>query len=187
MDDRSEKITELLQRMRAGETDAASKLMPLVYSDLRRLAAVHLKRERGNHTLQPTALVHEVFLRLAGGQNVDWQSRAHFFAVAAGSIRHILVDHARGSKSFKRGGALQRVEFDKAFLYVEERSAEVLALNEALDRLAEFSPRQSQMVEMRFFGGLNEEEIASVQGVSARTVKRDWRIARAWLRAHLSS
>jgi RNA polymerase sigma factor (TIGR02999 family) len=179
-------VTELLRRMRAGQKEAASKLLPLVYNDLRRLAAARLRRERRSHTLQPTALVHEVFLRLVGGHNVDWRNRAHFFAVAAGIIRHILVDHARDSKSLKRGGSLQRVELDEAFQYAEERSSELVALDEALDRLAEFSPRQSQMVEMRFFGGLNEEEIASVQGISARTVKRDWRIARAWLHTHLS-
>lgn len=180
-------ITELLRRFRAGEEDAAAKLLPLVYGELRKIALAYLRREKSNHTLQPTALVHEVFLRLAEGQDVDWQNRAHFYAVAARIIRHVLVDYARSSKSERRGGHLRRVDFDEAFQYAEERNAELIALDEALTQLAEFSPRQSQVVEMRFFGGLSEEEIAAVQGVSPRTVKRDWRIARAWLHERLSA
>jgi len=187
MDDRTGNVTEILRRLRAGDEDAAAQLVPLVYVELRQIAAAHLRREKSNHTLQPTALVHEVFLRLSGGQEVAWQNRAHFFAVAARIIRHILVDHARTSKSEKRGGAFRRVDLDEAFQYATEQDSDLVALDEALSQLAAFSPRQSQMVEMRFFGGLSEEEIAEVQGISLRTVKRDWRIARAWLHSQLSA
>jgi RNA polymerase sigma factor (TIGR02999 family) len=185
MDYRSVNVTELLRRMHAGESEAADKLVPLIYDDLRRIAALQLRRERDNHTLQPTAIVHEVFIRLSAGQNIDWQNRAHFFAVASRVMRRILVDHARSCKSLKRGGPLRPVRLDEAFQYATERSLELLALDDALDQLAKLSPRQSRGVEMRFFGGLREEEIAVLQGVSLRTVKRDWRLARAWLSSQL--
>jgi RNA polymerase sigma factor (TIGR02999 family) len=145
-----------------------------------------MRHERPGHTLQATALVHEAFLRLTAVDRIDWQGRTHFFAVAARIIRNILVDYARLSKSQKKGGELGRVAFDEAYGYAAERSAELLALDEALNVLTTFAPRQREVVELRFFGGLSEEEIAAVQGVSVRTVKRDWRIAKSWLRARLT-
>jgi RNA polymerase sigma factor (TIGR02999 family) len=179
-------ITRLLRRLKGGDAEAREELIPLVYDELRRLAGYYMREERRGHTLQPTALVHEAFLRLAASDQVDWQGRAHFFAVAARIIRNILVDHARSFKSQKKGGEFGRVAFDEAYTYAAEHNAELLALDEALNALSAFAPRQREVVELRFFGGLSEEEIAEVQGVSVRTVKRDWRIAKSWLYARLS-
>ena len=145
------------------------------------MARRHLGRERGGHTLQTTALVHEAYLRLIDQQEVGWQSRAHFFAIAAQMMRRILVDHARARHYQKRGGGAQRVSFDEALVVSNERAAEVVALDEALTDLAEFDPRKSQMVELRFFGGLSIEETAEVLGVSPGTVMRDWTLAKTWL------
>jgi len=173
-------VTMLLAEMAKGNQDAASALVPLVYQEMRRLAGRYMWRERTNHTLQPTALVHEVYLKLVE-QRSDWQSRAHFFGVAAQVMRHILVDHARGHVREKRGGAMEAVPLDEALVFSEAKSAELLALDEALERLAKIDPRQSRIVEMRFFGGLTVEETAESLGISPITVKRDWSLARAWL------
>ena len=174
-------VTQLLLEMERGTSDAEEKLFPLVYGELRRLAAYYMRRERPEHTLQPTALVNEAYLRLTQMQEIGWQGRSHFFAIAAQAMRRILVDHARAHDAAKRGGAQRDVTFDEAQAASFSRPNELLALDEALGRLADFDPRQSRIVELRFFGGLNEEETAHVLGISVRTVKRDWRIAKAWL------
>jgi RNA polymerase sigma-70 factor, ECF subfamily len=175
-------ITALLQELRRDGAGAAEdRLIKLVYKELRRIAAVYLGREERNHTLQPTALVHEAYLRLTRMEVQDWQSRSHFFAVAAKLMRNVLVDHARANQSIKRGHAFTIVGLDEALCTIPSKPSEVLALDEALDRLANLDPRQSRIVELRFFSGLNEEEIGHILGISARTVKRDWRSAKAWL------
>ncbi len=174
-------ITILLAELRAGDRSAESKLMPLVYYELRRLARRFMRAERPGHTLQPTALVHEAYLRLAGQREITWQNRAHFFGVAAQLMRRILVDHARARQAEKRGGHEQRVSLDEALEYTEGKAGDLVALDGALDRLAERDPRQGRVVELRFFAGLTEKEAAEVLGISVRTVKRDWHVARAWL------
>jgi RNA polymerase sigma factor (TIGR02999 family) len=174
-------VTELLAQIHAGDKEAESRLIPLVYSELRRLAAHYLRGERPDHTLQPTALVHEAYLRLTRLQEVDWQSRSHFFATAATVMRRILVDHARAQRAEKREGFYEAVSLDDVSIVSAGRSAELVALDEALERLAGIDERRSKIVELRFFGGLSEEEAAQVLGISTRTVKRDWRVAKAWL------
>jgi RNA polymerase sigma-70 factor, ECF subfamily len=174
-------VTQLLIAIRAGNRDAEAKLIPLVYSELRRLAAHYLKAERPGHTLQPTALVHEAYLRLTKMQEIDWQSRSHFFATAATVMRRILVDHARSYRAHKREGFREAISLEETLVVSQVRSRELIALDDALDRLAKIDIRQSKIVEMRFFGGLSEEETGAVLGISARTVKRDWRMAKAWL------
>jgi RNA polymerase sigma factor (TIGR02999 family) len=156
-------------------------LLPLVYAELRRLAASYLRRERPDHTLQPTALVHEAYLRLVDQTQARWQNRAHFLGVAAQMMRRILVDHARGHRAEKRGGDFQILSLDENIDVSGERAADLVALDEALKRLAELDPQKSRVVELRFFGGLSVEETAEVLGVSAPTVKRQWRMAKAWL------
>ena len=179
-------VTRLLQSMHAGNREAVDALVPLVYSELRKLAAHYLKGERAGHTLQPTALVHEAFLRLIE-QETDWQNRAHFFAMAASLMRRILVDYARGYKAEKRGGEAEKISLEDIFVFVKEKPSEVIALDEALKALAEIDPRRAKVVEMRFFGGLNNEEIAEVLGVHSNTVLRDWNLARAWLKTQLQA
>jgi RNA polymerase sigma factor (TIGR02999 family) len=174
-------VTNLLGLLRLGDPQAEERLIPLVYGELRRLAASYLRKERSDHTLQPTALVHEAYLRLRDVRGIDWQSRAHFFALAAQLMRRILVDHARAHRASKRGGSREPVALDDALVFSPPRAEQFVALDEALTRLAKRDRRQSQIVEMRFFGGLDEQEIASLLGISTRTVKRDWRIAKAWL------
>lgn len=159
------------------QTDA---LLEAVYDELRRLAGAYLARERNDHTLQPTALVHEAYAKLAA-QETPWNNRAHFLGIAAQAMRRILVDHARGKQRAKRGGGWQRVELDVALAEDPTQSLDLVALDEALSELAELSPREAQVVELRYFGGLEVEEVGDVLGVSARTVKRAWRFARAWL------
>ncbi len=181
MDAPQGEITELLSKMTAGDQDAESRLIPLVYAELRRLAAAYMRSERTDHTLQATALVHEAFMRLKGQQEISWQSRAHFFAVCAQLMRRILVDHARGVRAQKRAGDRRKISLDSALNYAEEQSHELLALDQALDRLASWDPRQCRVVELRFFGGLSMEEIGEVLGISTRTAKRDFSMARAWL------
>lgn len=178
-------ITELLSRIKGGDRDAQSQLIPLVYAELHRLAASFMRRERPDHTLQATALVHEAFLRLAASPAIDWQSRAHFFAVAANSMRRILVDHARLANAQKRPGRREKLTLETALLYSEDQSEDLLALDQALEKLQRWDDRQSRIVELRFFGGLSIEETAEVLSISARTVKRDWTMARAWLHAEL--
>ena len=174
-------VTELLLRWSAGDDSALDALMPLVYEDLRRLASYYLSQEVRAQTLQSTALVHEVYLRLCGQQDPHWQGRAHFFAVAAKMIRRILVDHVRHKATAKRGGRLQRDQLAEAVTIPVQANVDTLLLDESLNELAAFDPRKSQVVEMRFFGGLSAKDIATVLNTTEATVRRDWNIARAWL------
>jgi len=179
MADRAGAVTRLLKAWEAGDVEARDALIPLVYRELRQRAAAYLRRERLDHTLQPTALVHEAFVRLVGQNRVAWQSRAHFFGVAAQMMRRILVDHARDRQRAKRQGF--KVALDETVATTEPPHAEVLALDHALDELARLDARQGQIVELRYFGGLSEEEVAAVLSVSRATVTREWQTARAWL------
>jgi RNA polymerase sigma factor (TIGR02999 family) len=174
-------VTELLRAWSAGDSSAADRLMPLVYAELRRRAAAYLRRERRDHTLQPTALVHEAYLRLVGQRREPWRNRAQFFGVASQAMRWILVDRARARKMAKRSGRWTRITLDDAGPVSRPRDVDVLDLDTALTRLAEFDPRKSHIAELRFFGGLSLEETADVLGLSVATVKRDWQAARAWL------
>ena len=179
-------ITALLAELSAGNRDVESRLIPQVYGELRRLAANYMRSERGNHTLQPTALVNEAYTRLVQQPQIPWQNRAHFFATASHLMRHILVDHARARRAGKRGGLQRQVTLDDALLPSSERTMDVLILDEALENLAQFDPRQARIVELHFFSGLTFAEIALVLKVTERTVKRDWSMARAWLKGELS-
>jgi RNA polymerase sigma factor (TIGR02999 family) len=174
-------VTGLLRKWQDGDALALDQLLPLVQETLHRLAHRHVNRERPGHTLQTTALVNEAFIRLVGQQEVDWQSRAHFFAVSAQVMRHILVDYARQRASGKRGGEFRHVTLDGELAVSDERSAELVALDEALESLAQINPRGSKVVVLRYFGGMNNREAAEVLQVSETTVERDWRLARAWL------
>jgi RNA polymerase sigma factor (TIGR02999 family) len=174
-------ITQLLVRWRAGDQRALDELMPLVYDELHRLAAHYMRGERPGHTLQTSALVNEAYMRLAGHEEIQWQDRAHFFAIAAQAMRRILVDHARRRGNQKRGGDAHKVALDEALIVSADRAADVVALDDALARLAEIAPRKSQLVELRFFGGMSIEETAEVLKVSPGTVMRDWTFAKAWL------
>ncbi len=180
----SPEITRLLTALNEGNRDAVDALIPLVYAQLRRLAAHYLRGERGDHTLQPTALVHEAFLKLIE-QETPWQNRAHFFAMAASLMRRILVDYARSHLAEKRGGTAEKVSLDEAFLFAREKPAQMVALDDALKRLAEKDSRRSRVVELKFFGGLNNEEIGEILGIHSNTVLRDWNLARAWLKTQL--
>ena len=180
-------VTQLLSAWSDGDEAARDKLMPLVYEELHRLAHRYMKRESPGHTLQTSALVNEAFVRLVDQKNVRWQNRAHFFGIAAQMMRRILVDYARSRNYAKRGGGAARISFDDALVVSTERSAEVVNVHEALERLAEFDSRKSQIVELRFFGGLSIDETAEVLSVSAGTVMRDWTLAKAWLRREISS
>ena len=179
-------ITALLAQLSAGNREAEAQLIPLVYGELRRLAARYMRFERGDHTLQPTALVNEAYIRLVQQPHVPWQSRTHFFATASRVMRRILVDHARARLAEKRGGLQSQVELDDSIFPMQERTVDVLVLNEALDRLAKLDPRQARIIELHFFGGLSVAETALVLDVSERTVKRGWNMGRAWLRSELS-
>lgn len=179
-------ITQLLGNWSGGDTQAASQLIPLVYQELRQRAGQYLHRERGDHTLQPTALVHEVYFRLAGQKRAHWQNRAQFFAVASQLMRRILVDHARAHFSAKRGGRAEHIELDESILDPGERAANLIALDEALHELAALDPRKGRVVELRFFGGLTIEETAEALGLNAITVRRDWIFAKAWLHRALT-
>jgi len=184
MDSTRTDITVLLHRVAQGDQDALAKLMPLVYGELRRLAAHYMLSERSDHTLQPTALVHEAYMALIK-QRVGWQNKAHFFAVAARLMRRILIDHARGHLREKRGGGERPLPLDEALIFALEQSSELVKLDESLERLAKLDPRQSKIVELRFFGGLTVEQTAAVLGISEKTVKRDWSMAKAWLHGDL--
>jgi RNA polymerase sigma factor (TIGR02999 family) len=179
-------VTQLLQAFKAGERDVEGKLLDAVYHELHRIAARHMRRERADHTLQATALIHEAYDHLIDQRAKDWQNRAHFYAVAAEIMRRILVDYARTHRAAKRGSGQPKVSLDDVPLLAPGRSDELVALDEALTRLAQFDARQSKVVELRFFGGLTEEETAEVLGVSSRTVKRDWSVAKAWLYGELN-
>ena len=179
-------ITQLLVDWGKGDQAALEKLMPLVYSELRRLASNYLRRERAEHTLQPKALVNEAYLKLVHQKNAKWQNRAHFFGISAQLMRRILVDHARQHQAVKRGGSGQkRISITSVEKFAKQPEVDLLALNEALDELAKMDPQQSRIVEMKFFGGLSIEEIAEVLSIGHATVERDWKLARAWLRRQL--
>lgn len=173
-------VTLLLKQMRSGDELAAEKLLPLVYQELHRLARSYMRRERPEHTLQATALINEAYLRLAH-EDVDWQNREHFIGVAANVMRRVLVDYARAHKAEMRGGGLKRVELEDGLAISPDKIDEVVMLDEALGRLAEHNPRQAQVVELRYFGGLSVEQIGSMLGIAPRSVKRDWSLARIWL------
>lgn len=183
----SGEVTRLLRRWSRGDRQAIDQLMPLVYDDLRRLARRYLQGERRDHTLETSALVNESFVRLAGHDQMDWRCRVHFLAIAAKTMRRILVDHARKRRSHKRGGESSRLSLDEVQLATCERPVDVLALEEALQSLAAVDPVRSRIVELRFFGGLTNAEIGEVLEVSLSTVERQWRLARAWLYANLSA
>jgi RNA polymerase sigma-70 factor, ECF subfamily len=178
-------VTAILGELDAGKENAAADLVVLLYSELRRLASRYLRRERGEHTLQTTALVHEAYLRLANQREVHWKNREQFLGVAAQLMRRILVDYSRGHDAKKRGKGFEKVFLEEADGVSKEKAADVIALDEALTRLAEFDPQQAQLVELRFFGGLSVEEAAAVLGVSRTTVKRNWNVAKAWLAREL--
>jgi len=179
-------VTQLLLAWSDGDQTALEELTPLVYAELRRLAERHMRRERAGHPLQTTALVNEAYVRLVDLQQVRWQNRAHFFGVAAQLMRHILVDFARARLRAERGGFAQQVSLDEAALVSKGRSAEFIALDDALKSLSEIDPHKSRIVELRYFGGLNVEETAEVLQTSPRTVMREWNLARAWLHRELN-
>jgi RNA polymerase sigma factor (TIGR02999 family) len=180
-------VTQLLIGWSEGDKEALDKLVPLVYDELRRQAARYLRRERVGHTLQTTALIHEAYLKLVDQKNVHWQNRAHFFGIAAQLMRRILVDHARTKKRAKRGGSDIRVSLADATAIAKAQDLDVVALDEALERLARIDEQQSKIVELRFFSGLTVEETAEVLAISPATVKRDWSMAKAWLHREISS
>lgn len=179
-------ITQLLERWSQGDEEALDQLMPLVYDELHRLAGAYLRRERREHTLQPTALVNEAYLKLVRQRNIRWQNRAQFFGVAAQLMRRILVDHARANSADKRGGDRVNVSLKNIGAFGTQAEADVLALHDVLNRLAEIDSDQSRIVELRFFGGLTIEETAEVMHVSHSTVEREWKIAKAWLKRELT-
>lgn len=179
-------VTRLFQRAQGGDRTALDELLPLVYKELKRIASRQLARERSNHTLQATALVHEAYLRLIDQHSVDWRNRAHFFSIAAEMMRRILVNHAMSRQSQKRGAGETLLSLDEAIRFANKQGLDLVLLDEALKRLAEFDPTQARIVELRFFAGLTIEEVAEVLGVSDSTVKREWRSAKAWLAAQLT-
>lgn len=181
-----EEITGLLLKWSKGDTTALEQLIPMVYPELRRMARRYMGRENAQHTLQTSALINEAYLRLIDQQEVEWQDRAHFYAVAAQVMRHILVDHARKHRYIKHGGGTQHIALDDIAVLKEERASEFIALDDALNGLAEIDQRKSRIVELRFFGGLTVEETAQVLDISPITVKREWRAARAWLLREIS-
>jgi RNA polymerase sigma factor (TIGR02999 family) len=181
----SDEITQLLRNVRAGDKAAESRLIELVYGELREIAARYLRRERRGHTLQATALVNEAYVRLVALRETDWKSRAHFFAVAAQVMRHILVDYARNRLSEKRGSGQPAMPLDEALTFSDDRLEQLLVLEDALQKLEVHDARANQVVVMRFYGGLSTDEIAEVLQVSVRTVKRDWNYGRAWLKSEL--
>jgi len=180
------RVTELLRGWRAGDSRALDALVPLVYDELRRLAHHHLRNERPDHTLQSTALVHEAYFRLVGQDLPQWESRTHFFAIAAQLMRQILVDYARRRRASKRGSGVCMLTLDDAMALPQGKDVDVVAVDDALNALAEVDPRQSRVVELRFFAGLSLEEISEVMGIGTATVQRDWTAARAWLYREIS-
>ena len=181
-------VTELLVRARSGDSSALANVFPLIYEELRRLAQQQLQREPDGHTLTPTALVHEAYMKLVDHYTrMQWTGRAHFMSVAATAMRRILVDHARGHRSLKRGGALRRISLDAVELGAEDRAELLIAVDEALVRLKEIDERQAQVVECRFFGGMTEEETAEALSIGLRTVKRDWAKAKSWLHKEIAA
>lgn len=187
MDQSSHEVTRLLQDWSGGDAGAAERLMPLVYEELRRLARSYLRRERSDHTLQPTALVNEAYLKLVDQSRVSWQDRHHFYGIAAQMMRRVLVDHARSHAAEKRGGPLGKVSLDEASVPTVERAAELIELDDALRKLAQVFPRKGSVVELRFFGGFSLEETATILGVSDKTVMREWKSAKLWLYRQMDS
>ena len=185
-DELQHEVTQILQDWSGGDGNAPARLMPFVYDELRRQARNYLSKERGSHTLQPTALVHEAYLRLVDQTRISWQNRAHFYGMAANMMRRILVDYARSHATEKRGGAAVRLSIEDVQIPLGQRAADFVALDEALEELAKFDERKARIVEMRFFGGLTDDEIAEVLGITSRTVWRDWKTARLWLFRELS-
>ena len=185
MEQASNDVTQMLLDWRNGNKAALDRLMPLLYEELRKLAESHLRRERSDHTLRPTALIHEAYLRLVDQDHPEWQSRIHFFGVTSRLMRQILIEYARRHKAAKRGGQYQRVPIDEAIVYSEDRAAEFVALDDALNNLATFDERKVRLIELRFFGGLSVEETAESLGISVATVRREMRLAEAWLRREL--
>ena len=186
MTGQSDELTQLLNSWSNGDDQALDKLIPLVYAELRKLARRYMGRENPDHTLQTSALINEAYLKLVDQQSVQWQNRAHFFAVAAQVMRHILIDHARAHRFAKRGAGAAKVSLDETAVLTDERASELIALDDALTTLASLDLRKSRIVELRFFGGLSIEETAEIMKVSPKTVTREWRSARAWLRQEMS-
>jgi RNA polymerase sigma factor (TIGR02999 family) len=187
METASDSISQLLQRWGDGDKAALDQLLPLVYTELRRMARRYMWQQPSDHTLQTTALIHEAYLRLVGQEGKRWESRAHFFGVAARAMRHILVDYARARHTGKRGGEKHVVSLEEAAIVSKERASELLSLDDALEELARLSPRQSRVIELRYFGGLSVKETAEVLKISSDTVTRDWNQAKAWLYRELNS
>jgi len=180
-------VTEILRSWSSGDRDAEARLFPLVYDELKLLARSYLRKERSEHTLQPTALVNEAYLRLIDQTRVDWKNRSHFYGIAAQIMRRILIDHARAQASGKRGGAAQKISLDDATISVNQDATELLALDEALTRLAAIDPRKERVVELIYFAGLDQKEVAVVLEVAEKTVQRDWQMAKLWLLRELSA
>jgi RNA polymerase sigma-70 factor (ECF subfamily) len=187
MDERTGSVSHLLRAWGRGDLQARDELVPVVYRELRRRAGAYLRRERSDHTLQPTALVHEAYMRLTAQDRVTWQNRAHFFAIAAQMMRRVLIDHAREHQAAKRPGAHLKVLLDDGIGAAQPRECEVMMVDEALVELTRIDPRQGQIVELRYFGGLSEQEVAAVLSVSRATVTREWQTARAWLYRRLTT
>lgn len=187
-DENQEKVTQMLHQVQAGNREALDDLFPIIYKELRRLASNQLASERSNHTLQPTALVHEAYMRLIDQHSVNWQNRAHFFSIAAETMRRILVNHAIQRNAQKRGSGVTCIELDEAISYHDQpgdRELDLVLLDDALKKLEEFDSTQAKIVELRFFGGLTVEETAEVMKISESTVKREWRMAKSWLKTKL--
>lgn len=185
--DNSHQITQLLADWKDGNQTALDKLMPLVYNELRKMARRHLSGRAPGHTFQTTELIHEAYVKLAGQKNQEWQNRSHFFSVAAKAMRHILVDHARSKSRQKRGGWQEKVTLKEAFNKSESRSDDIVALDDALNRLGELEERKASVVELKYFGGMTFDEIGETLGISEKTARRDWRLARMWLLRELAA
>jgi RNA polymerase sigma-70 factor (ECF subfamily) len=186
MSDDSGEVTRLLRQLKVGREDAAAELAPLIYQELHRLAAACMRRERPEHTLQPTALVNEAYIRLVGQRDVRWQNRSHFYGIAARVMRRVLLDYARKRQSGKRGGQQKKVEFDENMCGSDQQLEAALAVDECLQRLERLDPQQGRVVELRFFAGLNVEDTAQILGISTATVKREWQFAKAWLQREMN-
>ena len=187
MSEEPQEITRMLLELTDGNEEVVNQILPHIYDELRRLASSYLRRERSNHTLQPTALVHEAYMKLIDQSRVKWQNRAHFFGIAAQVMRRILMDHARKHTAEKRGGDAELLPIEEEILIVShDKSAELIALDDALQQLAEMDERKARIVELRYFGGLSIEETAEVLGVSVPTVNREWRMAKAWLYSEIA-
>jgi RNA polymerase sigma-70 factor (ECF subfamily) len=183
----SEKVTELLCELSGGNRAVVDELTPLIYQELKRIAGRQLRNERPGHTLQATALVHEAYLKLVDQRDVSWQNRAHFFGIASQIMRRILMDYAKSAQREKRGGGMHKTSLDEALVVAEDRSSDLVQIDQALSRLEALDSRQAKVVELRFFGGLNVEETAEAMGISTPTVKREWAMAKAWLHRELAS